>query len=82
MPGLEPAAGSGTTCLYDTTPREDFVIDCRDPVVVAAGFSGHGFKFTPVVGRLLAELAQAALDGRRADWGDGGRWRRRFALPG
>src|SRR3989440_458075 len=64
LPGLEPAAASGTTCLYDTTPTEDFVIDCRDPVVVAAGFSGHGFKFTPVVGRLLAELAEAALDAR------------------
>ncbi|TML41341.1 MAG: FAD-dependent oxidoreductase [Actinobacteria bacterium] len=81
LPGLEPAAASGTTCLYDTTPTEDFVIDCRDPVVVATGFSGHGFKFTPVVGRLLAELAEAALDARPPDWGDGGRWRARFALP-
>jgi sarcosine oxidase len=81
MPGLEPVAASGTTCLYDTTPTEDFIIDHRDPVVVATGFSGHGFKFTPVVGRLLAELAEAALDGRQADWGDGGQWRRRFALP-
>ena len=82
MPGLEPAAASGTTCLYDTTPTEDFVLDRRDGVVVAAGFSGHGFKFTPLVGRLLAELAEAALEDREADWGDGGRWRRRFSLPG
>jgi sarcosine oxidase len=27
------------------------------PVVIGAGFSGHGFKFTPIVGDLLAELA-------------------------
>lgn len=51
------------TCLYTNTPTEDFVIDLHphDPrIVLAAGFSGHGFKFGPVVGRILAELA---LDG-------------------
>lgn len=48
------------TCLYTTTPDEDFVIDVhpRHPqVVVAAGFSGHGFKFASVVGEVLADLA-------------------------
>jgi sarcosine oxidase len=82
LPGLDPGATSGTTCLYDTTPTQDFVIDRCGAVVVAAGFSGHGFKFTPRVGRLVSALAQAALDGREPDWGDGGRWRRRFALAG
>jgi sarcosine oxidase len=51
-------------CLYTCTPTEDFVIDIvRDEprVVVAAGMSGHGFKFAPLTGRLLAELA---LDGK------------------
>ena len=50
-------------CLYTVAPGEDFVIDLHpdDPrIVVAAGFSGHGFKFGPLTGRLLAELA---LDG-------------------
>lgn len=45
------------TCLYTSTPDEDFVIDRVGPVVVAAGFSGHGFKFAPLVGRILADLA-------------------------
>ncbi len=52
------------TCLYTCTATEDFILD-RSPadarIVVGAGFSGHGFKFAPLVGRILAELA---LDGR------------------
>jgi sarcosine oxidase len=52
------------TCLYTMTPDEHFVVD-RHPehpqVAVAAGFSGHGFKFSPVVGEMLADLA---LEGR------------------
>jgi sarcosine oxidase len=31
------------------------------PVTVGAGFSGHGFKFTPAVGRILADLAEGVL---------------------
>jgi monomeric sarcosine oxidase len=48
-----------SVCMYTLTPDEDFVID-RHPewsrVTFAAGFSGHGFKFTPKVGEYLAEL--------------------------
>jgi sarcosine oxidase len=47
-------------CLYDMTENSDFVID-RDPgnrdIVYGYGFSGHGFKFAPLIGKLLAELA-------------------------
>ncbi len=47
-------------CLYDMTKNSDFVLD-RDPdnpnVIYGYGFSGHGFKFAPLVGKLLAELA-------------------------
>jgi sarcosine oxidase len=57
FPGLQPEPAAAETCLYTTTPTEDFIIDRRGPLVVAAGFSGHGFKFTPLVGRLLADLA-------------------------
>jgi sarcosine oxidase len=57
FPGLRPEPMSAETCLYTTTPTADFVIDRSGPLVVAAGFSGHGFKFTPLIGRLLADLA-------------------------
>lgn len=49
-----------STCLYTLTPDEHFVI-ANDPgypqVTIAAGFSGHGFKFATVVGEILADLA-------------------------
>lgn len=48
------------TCLYTMTPDDDFIVD-RHPeysnVVFAAGFSGHGFKFAPVIALALADLA-------------------------
>jgi sarcosine oxidase len=47
------------TCLYTMTPDSDFLIDqlpTSPNVVVAAPCSGHGFKFAPVVGEILADL--------------------------
>ena len=48
------------TCMYTNSVDEHFVIG-RHPgherVTVACGFSGHGFKFVPVVGEILADLA-------------------------
>jgi sarcosine oxidase len=60
IPGVVPEPVSETTCLYTTTPTEDFVVDrvADSPLVVAAGFSGHGFKFTPLIGQMLADLAE------------------------
>lgn len=49
-----------TSCRFTMTPDEDFVID-RHPefaqIVFASSCSGHGFKFGPVVGQMLADLA-------------------------
>lgn len=48
-----------STCLYTMTPDEHFVIDSHPhfpQVVFATGFSGHGFKFAPVIGEILADL--------------------------
>ncbi|MET0930310.1 MAG: FAD-dependent oxidoreductase [Aeromicrobium sp.] len=57
VPGVDVDAATPISCTYATTPDSNFVIDRIGPVVVAAGFSGHGFKFVPAVGRLLADLA-------------------------
>jgi sarcosine oxidase len=57
LPGVEPIPMFGVTCLYTTTPTEDFVVDRRGPFVVGSPCSGHGFKFTPVIGLMLADLA-------------------------
>jgi sarcosine oxidase len=51
--------GGTDTCLYTNTPDEQFVLDRRGPVVIGSPCSGHGFKFTPLIGRILADLATA-----------------------
>jgi sarcosine oxidase len=58
MPGLDPAGVDPETCLYTMTPDEDFVVDRAGPVVVGGGGSGHAFKFGPLLGEMLADLAQ------------------------
>lgn len=49
----------GKTCTYTMTPDEDFILDLHPEfpnVAIAAGFSGHGFKFSSVIGQILSEL--------------------------
>ncbi len=49
------------TCLYSNSPDRHFVIDLLPGyphIVMAAGFSGHGYKFAIVVGRILADLVE------------------------
>lgn len=61
LPGLVGPCLQAKVCLYTSTPDGHFVI-CRHPehsqISVAAGFSGHGYKFCSVVGEILADLAQ------------------------
>jgi sarcosine oxidase len=60
LPSLAGRLLHAETCLYTTTPDEHFVIDKHPEfpqVTVAAGFSGHGFKFASVLGEVLADLA-------------------------
>ena len=45
------------TCLYTITPDEDFILDRVGPLVVASPCSGHGFKFVPLFGQVIADLA-------------------------
>ena len=61
VPELAEGNVVGTkVCLYDMTENSDFVLD-HDPdhsdLIYGYGFSGHGFKFAPMIGKLLAELA-------------------------
>ncbi len=54
------------TCIYTNTPDEHFMIGVlpdRPQVSVAAGFSGHGFKFASVIGEIMADLAQKGETG-------------------
>ena len=49
------------TCMFTNTPDEHFIIDTlpdNPQVSVAAGFSGHGFKFSSVIGEIMADLAE------------------------
>ncbi len=60
FPGLGRRHTREAECWYTLTPDEDFVVGPHpesDRVLVACGFSGHGFKFTPVLGEVLADLA-------------------------
>ncbi len=60
LPTLPVRFLKAATCMYSNTPDQHFVI-AKHPehvnVTVACGFSGHGFKFVPVVGEVLADLA-------------------------
>jgi sarcosine oxidase len=60
IPGAAAPLRSVEICLYTNTPDGHFVVDKHprhDNVVFACGFSGHGFKFAPVIGQALADLA-------------------------
>jgi sarcosine oxidase len=61
---IPDAAGplrSASVCLYTNSPDGHFIVDLvretRGRAAVACGFSGHGFKFAPVIGEALADLA-------------------------
>jgi len=57
-------------CLYTTTPDKDFIIDHHPQlanVFVAGGFSGHGFKFSILVGDILADLVLNGSTARPID---------------
>jgi sarcosine oxidase len=60
LPGLEPRAVRLAPCTYTLTPDEHFVVGRRTDrphATVLCGFSGHGFKFAPLIGEIAADLA-------------------------
>lgn len=55
---------TGKTCIYTMTPDEHFIVDSHphhENVFIAAGFSGHGFKFAPIIGSIMADYC---IDGK------------------
>jgi sarcosine oxidase len=60
IPAIDGELIRAKTCLYTMTPDEHFIIGPHPRIpscTVACGFSGHGFKFAPVVGEILADLS-------------------------
>jgi sarcosine oxidase len=63
LPALDGELVSGATCLYTLTPDLNFMVGAHPDypqVKLAAGFSGHGFKFCSVMGEILADLVITA----------------------
>ena len=58
-PGAVSEPSLVETCFYTNTDDERFIIERRGPIVVGSACSGHGFKFAPLTGRRLADLALA-----------------------
>lgn len=59
LPGANGRLARVATCLYTVAPDGDFVIDSlpgHPHVLIASPCSGHGFKFAPVIGEILADL--------------------------
>ena len=64
IPGVaDSPVQSSRICLYTQTPDEHFIVDKHPEhaqLVIGAGFSGHGFKFSTTIGKMLCDIA---LDG-------------------
>jgi glycine/D-amino acid oxidase-like deaminating enzyme len=61
IPSLDGKFLKGATCMYTNTPDKNFILDTHPThlqVSIAAGFSGHGFKFCSVIGEIMADLAE------------------------
>ena len=59
VPGADGRLLDAQTCLYTMTPDGDFILDrlpAAPRIIVASPCSGHGFKFAPVIGEILADL--------------------------
>jgi sarcosine oxidase len=57
LPGVESEPYAEATCLFTSTPTEDFLLDTHDGITLVSPCSGHGGKFAPLIGELAAGLA-------------------------
>jgi sarcosine oxidase len=58
IPSLDPQPVATERCVYDNSADSDFILDRVGRIVVGCGTSGHGFKFGPLLGELMADLAE------------------------
>ena len=58
LPSLDPQPVATERCFYDNSADSDFILDRVGRIVVGCGTSGHGFKFGPLLGELMADLAE------------------------
>lgn len=58
FPTVDPTPAWSETCIYTNTTDEHFVLERHGTVVVGSACSGHGFKFAPLIGERLADLAE------------------------
>jgi sarcosine oxidase len=61
---IDPEYQSSSVCMYTNTPDEHFIIDAHpdcDDILIASPCSGHGFKFSSVIGNILSQLATHQL---------------------
>ena len=71
MPGLTSELSRHEVCLYTVTPDRHFVVDVHPEfpqVSFAAGLSGHGFKFTSMLGELMSQFALDGFAGLDVDF--------------
>jgi sarcosine oxidase len=62
LPDADGPCNRRSVCIYTLTPDRHFILDVHPEhtnVAVAAGFSGHGFKFASVVGEIMADLVDS-----------------------
>ena len=63
LPNVSNNCAHYSTCIYTMTPDEHFIIDFHPSsknILMACGFSGHGFKFAPAIGEILSDLSTTA----------------------
>lgn len=60
LPGADTDVASAVSCLFTMTDDSHFILDRRGPVVVMSPCSGHGFKFTPLLGAIAADVVDGS----------------------
>lgn len=60
LPGADTDIATAVSCLFTMTDDSHFILDRRGPVVVMSPCSGHGFKFTPILGAIAADVVEGS----------------------